>query len=209
MDVASLRSERGTKSRSFAMRHPENLTARYEQLSPSQMDFDPAPAELGGRLRGSGRLLGRPPPPAASTPLLADFRPDACIFTTSTTSSHLSCSPSGDGNPAVMTLHDYKLASPTSRSHGSRRDLRGLPPPAVLATDRPTLQRRIVAASALQRPHDDRSHVRTGLWTRADLRVPQPFPARQDGSGPSLSGPPAVIPNFVDLDAFTQARTRR
>jgi glycosyltransferase involved in cell wall biosynthesis len=115
LDVAAMQEAAGHDVAFFAMRHPENLSAPYERWFPAQVDFDPPPADLGGRLRGAGRLLWSTSASRGMDAVLADFRPDVVHLH----NIYHQLSPSilqpvrRRQIPAVMTLHDYKLACPT------------------------------------------------------------------------------------------------
>ncbi len=122
LDVALLQRRRGDEVELFGMRFPENPPCRFERWFPSRVDFDPPPRTLGGKARGLGRMLWSPAAARGMRAVLEEFRPDVVHLH----NIYHQLSPSilrpirEAGVPAVMTLHDYKLACPTYRflDHG-------------------------------------------------------------------------------------------
>jgi glycosyltransferase involved in cell wall biosynthesis len=121
-DLAALQRSSGHEVEHFAMRYPDNDQSRFERWFPAQVDFDPAPPTLEGKLRGAGRLLWSSSAARGMRAVLDEFRPDLVHLH----NIYHQLSPSvlqpirAAGIPAVMTLHDYKLACPTYRflDHG-------------------------------------------------------------------------------------------
>jgi glycosyltransferase involved in cell wall biosynthesis len=123
LDLAALQRQAGHEVEFFAMRHPENVPARFEPWFPPQVDFEPAPTTLPEQVRGAGRLLWSRSAAAGIDAVLRAFRPDLVHLH----NIYHQLSPSilrpirRADIPAVMTLHDYKLACPTYRflDHGT------------------------------------------------------------------------------------------
>lgn len=122
LDVAELQRARGDEVEFFGMQHPDNPTCRYERWFPPRVDFDPPPSSFTGKVRGVGRMLWSPAAARGIRAVLEDFRPD--VVHLHNIYHQLSPSILGSirraGVPAIMTLHDYKLACPTYRflAHG-------------------------------------------------------------------------------------------
>lgn len=122
LDLALLQRERGHQVEYFGMRYPNNEPHRFEELFPSRVDFEPPPTSLRGKLSGAGRLLWSPSAARGMEAVLKAFHPDLVHLH----NIYHQLSPSvlrpirAAGIPAVMTLHDYKLACPTYRflDHG-------------------------------------------------------------------------------------------
>ena len=116
-DVADLQQQRGDDVAFFGMRHPDNAPQHYADRFPSQVEFEPPPASLAGKLRSGARMLWSSSAARGIDAVLADFAPD--VVHLHNIYHHLSPSILGPvkrrGTPAVMTLHDYKLACPTYR----------------------------------------------------------------------------------------------
>jgi glycosyltransferase involved in cell wall biosynthesis len=122
LDLAALQEASGHEVAFFSMAHPENVPSRFERYFPERVEFDPPPADLPGKLRGAGRLLWSPAASRGIERVAREFRPDLAHLH----NVYHQLSPSvlrplrRLGIPAVMTLHDYKLACPTYRfvDHG-------------------------------------------------------------------------------------------
>lgn len=122
LDVADLQRAAGHEVAFFAMRYPENMPSPYERWFPSQVDFEPAPASIAGKVEGAGRLLWSTSAMRGMEQVIKAFRPDLVHLH----NIYHQLSPSilrpvrRHGIPAVMTLHDYKLVCPTYRflDHG-------------------------------------------------------------------------------------------
>jgi glycosyltransferase involved in cell wall biosynthesis len=97
------------------MAHPMNQPSRFDGYFPDYVEFEPPPASLHGKLRAAGRLMYSPAARAGIESVLEEFRPDVVHLH----NIYHQLSPSvlrpirKEGIPAVMTLHDYKLACPT------------------------------------------------------------------------------------------------
>ena len=123
LDVAELQRRAGHAVEFFAMAHSENEAGRLAAYFPPQVDFDPAPEGLVPRVRGAGRLLWSTSAAQGITEAIEAFAPDLVHLH----NIYHQLSPSilqpirRRRIPAVMTLHDYKLACPTYRclDHGA------------------------------------------------------------------------------------------
>ena len=115
-DVAHLQRRAGDEVEFFGMAHAENdpgLT--YAGLFPSQVDLEPAPPGLRGRVEAAGRMIWSTSARAGLARTLADFKPDVVhlhnVYHQLSPSVVAACKSAGV--PVVMTLHDYKLACPS------------------------------------------------------------------------------------------------
>jgi glycosyltransferase involved in cell wall biosynthesis len=115
LDVSALQSKRGDIVEYFGMAHPQNQRCTFEDLFPGEIEFSPTPPSLAGKLKAAGRLLYSPAARRAMEQVLDRFVPDLVHLH----NIYHQLSPSilqplrARGIPAVMTLHDYKLACPT------------------------------------------------------------------------------------------------
>jgi glycosyltransferase involved in cell wall biosynthesis len=122
-DLADLQARAGHTVNFLGMQHPENPKLPYEEVFPSQIDFDPPPATTRGRLAGFGRMIWSRQSMQAMVSVVDDFQPD--IVHLHNIYHQLSPSilrPLSKRNIAtVMTVHDYKLVCPTYQllDHGA------------------------------------------------------------------------------------------
>jgi len=122
-DVAERQRAQGHDVEFFGMSHPENLQMRFERHFPAQVEFEPPPVTIIGKVEGAGRLLWSTSAGRGVETVVGAFRPEVVHVH----NIYHQLSPSilrrirAAGIPAVMTLHDYKLACPTYRflDHGS------------------------------------------------------------------------------------------
>lgn len=121
-DLAQLQHEAGHEVTFFGMRHSRNRTYQYETSFPSEVEFAPLPVGPIGKVKGLGRMMWSTSAEKGIDEVLEDFAPDVVHVH----NIHHQLSPSvlrpiaKRSIPAVMTLHDYKLACPTYRllDHG-------------------------------------------------------------------------------------------
>jgi glycosyltransferase involved in cell wall biosynthesis len=121
-DLADLQERAGHTVEFFAMRHPENRPSTYGQFFPSQVDFEPPPSTMSGKLKGVGRMVWSTAAERGMASVVDAFQPDVVHLH----NIYHQLSPSilrplaARRIPAVITLHDYKLACPTHNflSHG-------------------------------------------------------------------------------------------
>lgn len=117
LDLAQLQLQAGHTVEYFAMAHPHNLPSRYERHFPGNVELEPMPESLLGKVEGAGRLLFSPASLLGMARVVRDFKPDVVHLH----NIYHQLSPSilrplaSRSIPAVMTLHDYKLACPTYR----------------------------------------------------------------------------------------------
>jgi glycosyltransferase involved in cell wall biosynthesis len=115
LEVAELQAGRGHDVAFFGMAHPENPPSRFEEHFPPYLSFDPPPPSLADKARVAGRLLYSPAARRGFEEVLEKFEPDIVHLH----NIYHQLSPSilrplqVARIPAVMTLHDYKLACPT------------------------------------------------------------------------------------------------
>jgi glycosyltransferase involved in cell wall biosynthesis len=122
LDLARLQVDAGLEVELFGMRHPMNPPSRFQAWFPSKVDFDPPPSTAQGKIRGAGRMLWSSSAAKGMSVVIERFEPDLIHLH----NIYHQLSPSilhpikNAGVPAVMTLHDYKLACPTYRflDHG-------------------------------------------------------------------------------------------
>jgi glycosyltransferase involved in cell wall biosynthesis len=122
LDLAELQRGIGHDVELFGMQHPMNPPHRFQAWFPSTVDFDPPPSTAAGKLRGAGRMLWSSSAASGMSAVLERFAPDLVHLH----NVYHQLSPSilhpirSARVPAVMTLHDYKLACPTYRflDHG-------------------------------------------------------------------------------------------
>ena len=114
-DLAALQEGAGHQVAFFAMRHPLNRPSRYEAHFPPYLELAPPPASLAAKVRATGRILYSKSARQGIEAVIEDFEPD--LVHLHNIYEHLSPSilrPLVRRRiPAVMTLHDYKLACPT------------------------------------------------------------------------------------------------
>jgi glycosyltransferase involved in cell wall biosynthesis len=122
-DLAELQVAAGHTVAFFGMTHPLNTHLEYASYFPSHIELEPPPPTLSGRVRGVARMLYSTSASRGMDGVLADFQPDIVHLH----NIYHQLSPSvlrpvaRRRIPAVMTLHDYKLACPTYQflDHGN------------------------------------------------------------------------------------------
>lgn len=116
-DLAELQRSSGDEVTFFGMRHEENESMPYERWFPPRLDLDPPPSGLTEKLKGAARMLWSSAAAAGMAKVLDEVSPDVVHLH----NIYHQLSPSvlrpiaARKIPAVMTLHDYKLACPTYR----------------------------------------------------------------------------------------------
>lgn len=114
-DLATLQERAGHEVAYFGMAHPENPAWPYARHFPSFVELEPPPPGLTARARTAGRMIYSTASRDGMRRMLREFRPDVVHLH----NIYHQLSPSvlgpirGAGVPAVMTLHDYKLACPS------------------------------------------------------------------------------------------------
>ncbi|MHB8488106.1 MAG: glycosyltransferase [Candidatus Dormibacteria bacterium] len=122
-DLADLQVAAGHTVSFFGMAHPLNTHLEYAAHYPKDVEFEPPPPGLTERVRGVARMLYSTSAGRGMDAVLSEFRPDVVHLH----NIYHQLSPSvlrpvaRRRIPAVMTLHDYKLACPTYRflDHGN------------------------------------------------------------------------------------------
>jgi len=114
-DVAALQRAAGDEVEFFGMDHPENGVSRFSASFPGYMQLEPQPRSLLGKARAAGRVVWSTSARRGMGEVVEAFRPDVVHLH----NVYHQLSPSilrplaQRDIPAVMTLHDYKLACPT------------------------------------------------------------------------------------------------
>jgi glycosyltransferase involved in cell wall biosynthesis len=122
-DLAQLQTEAGHEVAFFGMEHPRNPQLRYARYFAPYIELEPPPPTLEGMIRGAARMLYSTSARRGIEAVLDDFRPDVVHLH----NIYHQLSPSvlrpiaSRRVPAVMTLHDYKLACPSYQflDHGN------------------------------------------------------------------------------------------
>lgn len=114
-DVAALQRDAGHTVEFFGMTHPENEPRTYERFFPPYLEMEPAPEGAVERAKGVARMIWSTSSKRGIEHVVDDFAPDVVHLH----NIYHQLSPSilrplaARKIPAVMTLHDYKLACPT------------------------------------------------------------------------------------------------
>jgi glycosyltransferase involved in cell wall biosynthesis len=114
-DLAQLQTDAGDTVAFFGMDHPDNEPMPYSSHFPSYVELRPASMSMGLAIRATARMLYSRSAEVGIEAVIADFRPDVVHLH----NIYHQLSPSvlrpiaRAGIPALMTLHDYKLACPT------------------------------------------------------------------------------------------------
>lgn len=115
LDVVDLQRAAGHEVEVFGMAHPANPPWRFDDRFPSNVELNPMPASLPGKLHATGRMFWSFEVGRRTAEVLDEFRPDVVHFH----NVYHQLSPSvlrpaaRRGIATVMTLHDYKLVCPT------------------------------------------------------------------------------------------------
>lgn len=115
LDLVDMQRAEGHVVEVFGMQHVENEPLRYAHHFPHQMDLEPPPKAPIDRLQAAAHMFYSPSSRRGLTAVLEEFRPDVVHLH----NIYHQLSPSvlraieRAGVPAVMTLHDYKLACPS------------------------------------------------------------------------------------------------
>jgi glycosyltransferase involved in cell wall biosynthesis len=115
LDLADLQRRAGHDVEFFAMQHPDNIPATYDRHFAPHIQLEPHPPGRAAQARAAGRIIWSPSSRRGVDAVLHRFRPDVVHLH----NIYHQLSPSilrpmaGRHIPAVMTLHDYKLACPT------------------------------------------------------------------------------------------------
>jgi glycosyltransferase involved in cell wall biosynthesis len=122
-DVAALQVADGHEVEFFGMAHPENAPSRFSATFPAYMELEPQPRTLTGKLRATGRVLWSTSSRRGIAEVVDTFQPHVVhLHNVYHQLSPSILAPLAErGVPAVMTLHDYKLACPSYQllDHGA------------------------------------------------------------------------------------------
>jgi glycosyltransferase involved in cell wall biosynthesis len=117
LDLASRQAASGHEVEFFSTRHPENEPSPFEAFFPEYIELNPPPTSWSERTRAAARVLYSRSAEVGFARVLDLYRPD--IVHLHNIYHHLSPSVLRPlrprAVPAVMTLHDFKLACPTHR----------------------------------------------------------------------------------------------
>lgn len=113
LDLAALQAQQGHDVEFFSMTHRENQPSRFEQHFPEYRSFNPPPPSLIGKAKVAGRLLYSTAAKRGIERVLEAFAPDVVHLHNIYHQLSPSILQPLRAIPAVMTLHDYKLACPT------------------------------------------------------------------------------------------------
>ena len=114
-DLAALQVRAGDEVAFFGMSHPDNDPMPYAQRFPGYVEFRPSSWSPARSLEAAARTFWSPSARRGMEAVVRDFRPDVVHLH----NIYHQLSPSilrplaELGIPAVMTLHDYKLACPS------------------------------------------------------------------------------------------------
>src|SRR5262245_48147585 len=114
-DLGDAQRAAGHEVEVFGMAHPANPPLRLERHFPADLELDPPPAGVAGKVMAVGRMLWSTSARRGIEAVVDDFQPD--LVHLHNIYYHLSPSILGPlarrRVPMVMTLHDYKLACTT------------------------------------------------------------------------------------------------
>ncbi len=114
-DLAALQARAGHEVAFFGMAHPENPPLQYDADFPPHVQLEPPPGGIVPRARAAGRMMYSPASREGLRRVIRAFGPDIVHLH----NIYHQLSPSvlravtEARLPAVMTLHDYKLACPS------------------------------------------------------------------------------------------------
>ena len=113
-DVAALQVAAGHEVEFFGMAHPDNAPCRFADAFPAYVQLEPQPRSLTGKLRATGRVLWSTASRRGMAEVVDAFEPDVVhLHNVYHQLSPSILAPLAERCvPAVMTLHDYKLACP-------------------------------------------------------------------------------------------------
>ena len=207
LDVVERQRADGHTVEVFGMQHAENGPLTYAEHFPAQVDLDPLPRTFQQRLRVAAQMFYSPRSRRGLAAVLEAFRPD--VVHLHNIYHQLSPSVLGAvqqaGVPAVMTLHDYKLACPSY---------------LMLAGDsvcdacldghfRHAVAKRCkdgsIAASALLAAESSFQRLRGAYDPVQTFLCPSRFLADVMTRAGVYADRLAVVPNFVDAAAITPA----
>jgi glycosyltransferase involved in cell wall biosynthesis len=209
LDLASRQAASGHEIAFFSTRHPENPESEYEEFFPDYIELNPPPASWSERARAAARIIYSRSAEVGLARVVDRFRPD--IVHLHNIYHHLSPSVlrplRAQHIPAVMTLHDFKLACPTHRFMANGRVCEACVP------------RRFYMAS-LKRCHEGSlsmstlngvelaAHTLFRMYAPVDLFVcPSRFMVEKMTAGHVFPDRLRMVPNFVDTSGIEPKRT--
>lgn len=208
LDLADLQRRDGHEVQVWGMAHPDDPPGLpLADTFASFVALDPAPRGPAG-VRAAARMVWSPGSAARLAEAVRRFRPEAVHFHNvyhQLSPSVLSPSVRG-GVPAVLTLHDYKLACPSYQMLDHGRPCRACVDGGVLQAARRRCKGGSLPASALLSVESG-VHRLTGAWRRVDALVsPSRFLAGVVRDAGVDHGRLHVVPHFVDPPASAAPR---
>ncbi|MPY92474.1 MAG: glycosyltransferase, partial [Acidimicrobiia bacterium] len=206
LDVAALQRRAGHDVDFFAMQHPANLPATYEDQFPPFVQLDPPPRGALARAGTVATMVWSGRAARCLAEVVDDFRPDVVHLH----NVYHQLSPSilrplqRRGIPVVMTVHDYKLVCPSYRL----LDQDGLcdacvgAGPLLTAPVRRRCKDGSIGASAVL-ALESSLHRLLGAWRPVSRFIaPSAFLASTLRRGGFPADEVVHLPNFVDADAI-------
>lgn len=207
LDVAGLQRREGHQVEFFGMQHPDNIEAPYSDQFPSQVEFGAHEASIVERLQLTGRMVYSSSAKRGIATVLDAFKPDIVHMH----NIYHQLSPSilrpiaKRGIPAVLTLHDYKLACPTYQFLANGEICEACIGGDFSQAVRKRCNRGSLTAS-LASAAELAIHTRMGLYGSVDLFLcPSTFLAAQMDRADVYPDRLRHNPNFVDLDTMAAA----
>ncbi len=200
LDLADLQRRDGHEVQVWGMRHPEDPPdLPLADTFASFVELDPAPSGAAG-LRAAARMVWSREAASRLAQAVRRFGPDAVHFHNvyhQLSPSVLAPSVRG-GVPAVLTLHDYKVACPSYQMLDHGRPCRACVDHGALQAARRRCKGGSLPASALLSVESG-LHRLTGAWGRVDALVsPSRFLAGVVRDAGVDHGRLHVVPHFVD-----------
>ncbi len=202
LDVADLQRRAGHEVEFFAMAHPENQPATYDELFPRFMQLEPPPPGLSARVQTVSTMLWSGRAARALAAVVDRFQPDIVHLH----NIYHQLSPSilrplqKRGIPAVMTAHDYKLVCPSYRlldQHGICEACVGAGPVLTAPVRRRCKDGSLGASAVLAA--ESSVHRLLGSWNPvARFLAPSAFMADILVRGGFAPDKVVHLPNFVD-----------
>ncbi|WP_372728612.1 glycosyltransferase family 4 protein [Nocardioides sp.] len=207
LDLAEIQRRQGDEVSFFSMEHPENRTDANADTFAPRMELNPPPETLGGRLATAAGVLYRRSARRGMEEVLDRVRPDVVHLH----NIYHQLSPSvlrplaARRIPAVMTLHDYKLACPTYQflDQGTICESclgRRFHQAVVRRCNQGSLSGSLLAATELS------AHTLLGAYSPVDVFIcPSEFMARKMTEGKVFPDRLVHVPHFCDLSTVSVA----
>jgi glycosyltransferase involved in cell wall biosynthesis len=209
LDLASRQEGSGHEIAFFSTRHPENPESSYEAFFPDYIELNPPPASWSERARAAARILYSRSAEVGFARVVDRFRPDMVHL--HNIYHHLSPSVlrplRAQGIPAVMTLHDFKLACPTHRFMADGRVCEACVPRRFYMASLKRCHEGSLSMSTLN-GFELATHTLFRMYAPVDLFVcPSRFMVEKMTAGHVFPDRLRWVPNFVDTAAIEPKRT--